>query len=364
MAWKKPEKFINSLTFSHFINTIELDLSGIYGKGQYPTKHEVNTFIVGEMQCTAEMLRGTQHHPRVQKVHVQFETEQQVQQVELRVREGLLMLSKGFKIFGTRCDSPMVTIILNGQDMSIEKAEITRILARYGTVVTCERGKNYDLSTEEKDINDGTWVIRMTPKPRSKPPATIYYVGAGNRVETWILSYDGVVSNCFQCGALGHPGFRCNATVARSGIGPAPEGLGKWTDIRTYQSGVVAQPVAQPVAGPVQGGGTGGGYRERYHERLPASQDINRVRNIDNRAKDTAWGAVAVQAPEEAPVQVPVKGPAEVPAQHSQEDRGGDLDQHDERGFTVQGKEKRNRKNRNNKNRKNGNKDLNTNEKN
>ena len=114
----------------------------------------------------------------------------------------------------------------------------------------------------------------------------------------------------------------------------------------------------------MQGGGTGGGYRERYHERLPASQDINRVRNIDNRAKDTAWGAVAVQAPEEAPVQVPVKGPAEVPAQHSQEDRGGDLDQHDERGFTVQGKEKRNRKNRNNKNRKNGNKDLNTNKKN
>ena len=45
--------------------------------------------------------------------------------------------------------------------MSIEKAEITRILARYGTVVTCERGKNYDLSNEEKDINDGTWVKKV-----------------------------------------------------------------------------------------------------------------------------------------------------------------------------------------------------------
>ena len=103
MAWnKKPEKFINSLDFSHLINTIELDLSGIYGKGMYPTRKEINSFIATEMQCSAEIIRGTQNHPRVQKTHVQFETEQQVQQVELRVRDGLIMECKGIKIFGTR----------------------------------------------------------------------------------------------------------------------------------------------------------------------------------------------------------------------------------------------------------------------
>ena len=88
----------------------------------------------------------------------------------------------------------MVTIVLNGQDMSIEKEEIIRVLSKYGTVVNCERGKNNDLSTDNKFVTDGTWLVRLTPSLRTKPPETIYYFGPSGNAQTWICSFDGMGS--------------------------------------------------------------------------------------------------------------------------------------------------------------------------
>ena len=50
----------------------------------------------------------------------------------------------------------MMTIVLNGQDMALEVDEIKRVMEEYGKVVTCDRGKNNDLSTKDKFITDGT----------------------------------------------------------------------------------------------------------------------------------------------------------------------------------------------------------------
>ena len=299
MAWKKPERFINSLDFQYLTNTIELDLSNIFGRGMFPSKKEINAFIAGEMKVTANMLRGVQHHPRFPKVHVQLETEEQVTAVEIRVKDGLVMEGKGIKIFGYKCDSPMVTVILNGQDMNIEKEEVSRVLGKYGTVVTCERGRNNDLSSEEKFVTDGTWTIRMTPLPRTKPPETVYYFGEHGQVQTWILNYDGVGSSCILCGMVGHMGFRCNSMVPRSGFGVRPAGFGKWTDVAAYQAAGGQVPVVggraegqAPAVGaePVQeqhGGNAGQVGRQ------PVSQEIrnrDRMAALDVRARQAGWG--------------------------------------------------------------------------
>ena len=299
MAWKKPERFINSLDFQYLTNTIELDLSNIFGRGMFPSKKEINAFIAGEMKVTANMLRGVQHHPRFPKVHVQLETEEQVTAVEIRVKDGLVMEGKGIKIFGYKCDSPMVTVILNGQDMNIEKEEVSRVLGKYGTVVTCERGRNNDLSSEEKFVTDGTWTIRMTPLPRTKPPETVYYFGEHGQVQTWVLNYDGVGSSCILCGMVGHMGFRCNSIVPRNGFGVRPAGFGKWTDVAAYQPAGGQVPVVggqaegqAPAVGaePVQeqhGGNAGQVGRQ------PVSQEIrnrDRMAALDVRARQAGWG--------------------------------------------------------------------------
>ena len=122
----RTERFINSLNFQYLTNTIELDLSNIFGKGMFPNKGEIHSFISDEMKVTARMLRGVQHHPRFPKVHIQFEQEADMIDVELRLKDGLKMKNKNLTIFGYRCDCPMVTITLNGQDMDIEKEEIMR----------------------------------------------------------------------------------------------------------------------------------------------------------------------------------------------------------------------------------------------
>ena len=299
MAWKKPERFINSLDFQYLTNTIELDLSNIFGRGMFPSKKEINAFIAGEMKVTANMLRGVQHHPRFPKVHVQLETEEQVTAVEIRVKDGLVMEGKGIKIFGYKCDSPMVTVILNGQDMNIEKEEVSRVLGKYGTVVTCERGRNNDLSSEEKFVTDGTWTIRMTPLPRTKPPETVYYFGEHGQVQTWILNYDGVGSSCILCGMVGHMGFRCNSMVPRSGFGVRPAGFGKWTDVAAYQAAGGQVPV---VGGRAEGQAPAVGAEpvQEQHDgnagqvgRQPVSQEIrnrDRMAALDVRARQAGWG--------------------------------------------------------------------------
>ena len=324
MAWRKPERFINCLSFQHLKNTVELDLSGIFGRGMFPNKKEIHEFIAGELQVKADMIRGVQHHPRFPKVFLQFETEQQAEEVENRVKDGLIMQSKGIRIFGHRCDTPSVNIILNGQDMSTEKEEIERVMAKYGTLVTCERGRNMDLSTKNRFVTDGTWQIRLKPKPRTKPPETIYYFGASGAVETWILNYDGVTSSCVYCGQIGHMGFRCNARVNSSGIGQRPAGLGKWTDVAAYK----APPApAGPAQEPPDQGGNGAGdpaqlddeggdkpgqavaraaqpgavRRGGYHDFLPASQEVQRIAALDERARESGWGKVASQEPQQRP---------------------------------------------------------------
>ena len=229
----RPERFINSLSFQHLTDTLELDLSNIHGKGMYPSKKEVHMFIMNEMGVGPAELRGVQHHPRFPKVHLQFLEEGDLQRAEMKVKDGLEMRAKKIKIFGYRCDVPMVTIIVNGQDMDIEEHEVRRVLGNYGTVVTAERGKNIDLSVDNHFVTDGTWVVRMTPSIRTKPPETIYYMGYGGNVQTWILTYDGVGSSCVLCGIQGHVSFRCNSVAPRGGkmTGRQPAGLGVWTDV-------------------------------------------------------------------------------------------------------------------------------------
>ena len=318
MAWKKPERFINSLDFQYLTNTIELDLSNIFGRGMFPSKKEINAFIAGEMKVTANMLRGVQHHPRFPKVHVQLETVEQVMEVELRVKDGLVMEGKGIKIFGYKCDSPMVTVILNGQDMSIESGEVARVLGKYGTVVTCERGRNNDLSSDEKFVTDGTWTVRMTPKPRTKPPETVYYFGQHGQVQTWILSYDGVGSSCVLCGMVGHMGFRCNSTVPRNGFGVKPAGFGKWTDVAVQAVAVQAVAVAVgqgPVGGvqpegqaPAVGAGPGQGQHGGRAGSQPVSQEVrnrDRMAALDVRARHAGWGNAV-------PAQLAAQGAQEV----------------------------------------------------
>ena len=249
----RHERFINSLNFQFLTNTLELDLSNIFGKGMYPNKRDIHNFITDDMKVTAGMLRGVQHHPRFPKVHILFEKEDDLVVVEERMRNGLMMKAKNLKIFGYRCDHPMVTIVLNGQDMSIKEEEIARVMGKYGKVVTCERGRNNDLSTDDKFVTDGTWTVRMTPHIRTKPPETIYYFRLSGQVQTWILNFDGVGSSCVLCGLQGHMGFRCNSIIPRGGrLGRQPAGLGKWTDVVHELAPVVdAVPALPPPPPPL-----------------------------------------------------------------------------------------------------------------
>ena len=245
----RQERFISSLSFQYMTNTLELDLSNIFGKGQFPNRGDIHSFISDEMMVTAGMLRGVQHHPRFPKVFIQFEREEDLVVVEDKVKHGLVMKNKGIKIFGYRCDKPMVTIVLNGQDMRLEMDEIMRVMGKYGKVMTCTRGKNNDLSTKDKFITDGTWLIRMIPKSVTEPPPeTIYYFGESGDVQTWILSYDGVGSSCVLCGLPGHMGFRCRSANPKGGLGRAPAGLGRWTDVQSFydQVAVDGAPPAPP----------------------------------------------------------------------------------------------------------------------
>ena len=240
------------LHIKYLSNTLELDLSHIFGKGQFPNRGDIHSFISEEMKVTAGMLRGVQHHPRFPKVFIQFEREDDLLVMEAKVKDGLVMKSKGIKIFGYRCDKPMVTIVLNGQDMALEVDEIKRVMEEYGKVVTCDRGKNNDLSTKDKFITDGTWIIRLTPKLMGKPPPeTLYYFGESGDVQTWILSYDGVGSSCVLCGMAGHMGFRCRSTIPKGGLGRAPAGFGKWTDVQYYQAPVAGDGAPPPPPGDV-----------------------------------------------------------------------------------------------------------------
>ena len=242
----RPERFINSLSFQYLTQSIELDLSNIHGRGMFPSKKEINSFIMDEMGIGPGVLRGVQHHPRFPKVHLQFLKDEDMQVAELKVKDGLMMKSKKIKIFGYRCDKPMVTIVLNGQDMDIEEGEIKRVLEKYGKVVTCERGRNVDLSTAQHFVTDGTWTIRMTPKLRVQTPETIYYFGPSGVVQTWVLTYDGVGSSCILCGIQGHMGFRCNSLIPRGGrLGKEPAGMGYWTDVVECLAPAVQQPVVR-----------------------------------------------------------------------------------------------------------------------
>ena len=242
----RPERFINSLSFQYLTQSIELDLSNIHGRGMFPSKKEINSFIMNEMSIGPGVLRGVQHHPRFPKVHLQFLKDEDMLVAELKVKDGLMMQSKKIKIFGYRCDKPMVTIVLNGQDMDIKEDEIKRVLEKYGKVVTCERGRNVDLSTSEHFVTDGTWTVRMTPEITTKPPETIYYFGPSGAVQTWVLTYDGVGSSCILCGVQGHMGFRCNSLVPRGGrLGRKPAGMGYWTDVVECLAPAVQQPAAR-----------------------------------------------------------------------------------------------------------------------
>ena len=198
----------------------------------YPTKKDIHTFIMEDMGIGPSELSGVQHHPRFPKVHLQFLKVEDLQRAELKVKDGLEMKAKKIKLYGYRCDTPMVTIVLNGQNMDIGEAEIRRVLSKYGVVVTCDKGKNIDLSLPGHFVTDGTWTIRMTPLIRTKPPETIYYRGLDGAMQTWILIYDGVGSSCVLCGVQGHMSWRCNSVVPRGGrLGRHPAGMGQWTDV-------------------------------------------------------------------------------------------------------------------------------------
>ena len=250
----RPERYINSLSFQHLTNTVELDLSYIHGRGMFPTKKEINSFIADEMGVKPGALFGVQHHPRFPKVHLQFHDEQGAILAENKVKNGLMMRSKRIKIYGYRCDEPMVSVFLSGQDMSIGEVEIRRVLGHYGTVVSCERGRNVDLSTQDHFVTDGTWMVRMTPRLRDKPPETIYYHGVSGDVQTWILNYDGVGSSCVLCGVQGHMGYRCNSLAPRGGrLGRQPAGYKIWTDVVRHNQPVVPRPMRDRPVGD-QGG--------------------------------------------------------------------------------------------------------------
>ena len=94
----RGERFINNLDFQFLTNTIELDLSHIYGRGVYPTKNDINTFITDDLKVTAGMIIGTQSHPRFPKVFLQFEKEEFVAAVETRLEGGKMMSGKNIKI--------------------------------------------------------------------------------------------------------------------------------------------------------------------------------------------------------------------------------------------------------------------------
>ena len=312
----RGERFINNLDFQFLINTIELDLSHIYGRGVYPTKNDINTFITDDLKVTAGMIIGTQSHPRFPKVFLQFEKEEYVAAVETRLEGGKMMSGKNIKIFGYRCDRPMVTIVLNGQDMSIEREEIVRVMTKYGTVVNCERGKNNDLSTDKKFVTDGTWLVRLTPSLRTKPPETIYYFGPSGTPQTWICSFDGMGSSCVLCGRQGHKGFRCNALAPKGGVGKKPDGLGKWTDIVHYQKAPVQDDVDEQAAvAPVPdvsapGGGAaavavaGQAVVTPDQAGIPVSQAdramLDRMAVLDSLTRTSGWGT-QVQMPHPAP---------------------------------------------------------------
>ena len=249
----RPERFINSLDFQFQVLTVVIDMSHIYGKGQYPTQREINAFIADDLAITASMICGIQYHPRFPKVFIQLEKVEQVTAVELKLQGGVTMTGKDYKVYGYRCDRPMVNIVLNGQDMSIGRDEVVRVLSNYGVVMHCERGKNNDLSEPNKFVHDGTWIVKLTPEIKTKPPETIYYFGRNGEVQTWILSFEGMGSSCVLCGRQGHKGYRCNAISPRNGkLGRQPAGLGLWTDI--VYSDAVAAPAGQPEGGHVQAG--------------------------------------------------------------------------------------------------------------
>ena len=311
----RGERFINNLDFQFLTNTIELDLSHIYGRGVYPTKNDINTFITDDLKVTAGMIIGTQSHPRFPKVFLQFEKEEFVAAVETRLEGGKMMSGKNIKIFGYRCDRPMVTIVLNGQDMSIEKEEIVRVLSKYGTVVNCERGKNNDLSTDNKFVTDGTWLVRLTPSLRTKPPETIYYFGPSGNAQTWICSFDGMGSSCVLCGRQGHKGFRCNALAPKGGVGKKPDGLGKWTDIAHYQpvpgqddverrQAADALVTAVTAPGEVAAVAAGQAGVTADQARTPVSQAdramLDRMAVLDSLTRMSGWGT-QVQMPHPAP---------------------------------------------------------------
>ena len=285
----RGERFINNLDFQFLTKTIELDLSHIYGKGLYPSQRDINHFITDDLKITAAMLTGVQNHPRFPKVFLQFEREEDVAVVEIKLKEGMMMSSKNIKIYGYRCDRPMVTIVLNGQDMSIDSDEITRVLNKYGTVVSCEKGKNNDLSTDQKFVSDGTWIVRLTPKLRTKPPETIYYFGLGGQVQTWICNFDGMGSSCVLCGRQGHKGFRCNALVPRGGgMGRQPAGFGKWTDVVNCMPVVDQAPAPDGQAPPPDD-------QAQQHDGQVQQKDVQQPANNDQSASTPGTGQSSSQ---------------------------------------------------------------------
>ena len=249
----RPERFINNLDFQFLKETVVLDLAHIYGKGVYPNQRDINEFIAEDLAINASMICGIQNHPRFPKVFIKLEKPEQVTAVVAKLQGGLMMTGKNIKVYGFRCDRPMVNIVLNGQDMCLEKEEIVRVLSSYGTVEHCERGRNNDLSEPNKFVHDGTWIVRLTPKITTKPPETIYYFGQSGIVQTWILNFEGMGSSCVLCGRQGHKGFRCNATMPRNGVlGKQPAGMGLWTDVVHWEAAAV--PGGQPEGHPVQAG--------------------------------------------------------------------------------------------------------------
>ena len=307
----RPERFINSLSFQYLTQSIELDLSNIHGRGMFPSKKEINSFIMEEMGIGPGVLRGVQHHPRFPKVHLQFLKDEDMQVAELKVKDGLVMQCKKLKIYGYRCDQPMVTIVLNGQDMDIEDGEIRRVLEKYGTVVTCERGKNIDLSTSDHFVTDGTWTIRMTPKLRVQTPETIYYFGPSGAIQTWVLNYDGVGSSCILCGIQGHMGFRCNSLIPRGGrLGKQPAGVGFWTDVVKCLKPVVQQPVVQGQGPPAAQPGAPPGVAPEglagtpalplaavpLNERNNLYTNLARQQGAGHSASQPVWGTGVIRA--------------------------------------------------------------------
>ena len=331
MMGSRPERFINSLSFQYLTKTIELDFSNIHGRGQHPSKKEIHSFILDEMAVGAGMLRGVQHHPRFPKVHLQFLNEDDLKRAEIKVKDGLMMKAKKIKIYGYRCDKPMISIILNGQDMDIEEMEIRRVMGLYGEVVTCERGKNVDLSTPAHFVTDGTWSIRMTPSIRDKPPETIYYYGPSGNVQTWILNFDGMGSSCVLCGVQGHMGFRCNSLVPRGGrMGRQPAGMGDWTDVVKCIAPVVPQPHAsQPRQEPAH-------QVDQGPRQGPVHQPGQGPQHKPAQGVQQQQAQGAQQQARQGPRQQPGQGPAHQGGQVG--DKGGEVNGQGEQG--KQGKAK------------------------